>query len=258
MSANGLVGRYVSLNDARAASGVRLVVTKGICGPWAEAAKSLLHVKRVEHLRVHHLPGAENTELAAWVGCNSAPVLVVDDEPPRAGWAEILATAERIAPEPALIPANEDERVLMMGMAHALCGEDGFGWNRRLLYFASAQRMLAQVPDADRESFDRIRGKYGAGDDAHAKARLLSILEMLAARLGRNAYYLGSRLTALDIYSAAFMAMLRPLPEAVCSMSDELRASYTETDADLLSAAAPLLTHRDLIYERYLELPLRL
>ena len=49
------------------APGLRLVVTDGIPGPWVESARGLLHVKSIDN----------------------APVAVLDDEAPRAGWADI-------------------------------------------------------------------------------------------------------------------------------------------------------------------------
>lgn len=257
-------GGYVSVDAARAAAGLRLVVTSGIPGPWVEAAKGILHVKRLEHVRVHHIAGEENPEIVAWTGCNNAPIAIFDNEPARAGWADILALAERLEPRPALIPADEGARALMLGLCHALCGEDGFGWNRRLLYFAAAEQALAQANlVSDRAGFDRMRGKYGAGDVARARGRSLSVLALLADRLRTQQaqgsdYYFGLGLTALDIYSATFMAMLRPLPEEVCPMGPVLRAAYTAEDMETLGVAAPLLAHRDIIYQRHLELPLRL
>ena len=262
--ADAVPGAYVDVDTARATAGLRLVVTCGIPGPWVEAAKGILHVKRLDHVRVHHMAGEENAGIVAWTGCNNAPVAIFDDEPARAGWADILALAERLAPRPALIPQDEGDRALMLGMCHALCGEDGFGWNRRLLYFAAAEQALAQANVvSDRAGFDRMRGKYGSGDVARARGRSLSILVLLADRLraqharGFDTYF-DSGLTALDIYSATFMAMLRPLPEDVCPMGPVLRAAYTADDPEILAAAAPLLAHRDIVYQRHLELPLRL
>ncbi|AMK19996.1 hypothetical protein K663_18176 [Sphingobium sp. MI1205] len=256
-------GRYVSLADAVHAQGLRLVVTAGIPGPWVEAAKSILWVKRIDHLRVHHQAGAVNAPLTEWTGANSAPVAIFEDEPPRAGWAEILALAERIAPLPALIPADERDRATMFGLAHALCGEDGFGWNKRLLFFARAEVAMAAAPDEAREGFDRMRRKYGAGDAYRAHGRVLSVLGLLTDRLREqmargSRYLVGDTLTAADIYCACFMAMVRPLPQDHCRLDDAMRATYTEHDPALVEAAADLLAFRDRIYADHLELPMRL
>jgi len=257
---------YVPIERARTMPGLKLVATPGVPNPWTEAARGILHVKRLDHLRVAQQAGEANEALVAWTGINSAPILIHDDPPPRSGWIEILLLAERLAPEPALIPADEGARAAMFGMAHALCAEDGFGWNRRLLFFADAEAALARLGDSvDRDGFDRMNRKYGhGGDAAHARARLASILRMLSAHLlARHAegqrHYLGDRLTALDIYSATFMAMVRPLPLDLCPIAADLHASYTATDPAITGAAHDILfAHRDFIYRDYLELPVRL
>lgn len=254
---------FVPLEAAIAAPGLRLVTTEGIPGPWVEAAKGILHVKGIDHVRVRHRAGEANIDLVAWTGINNAPVAVLDDELPRAGWSEILVMAERIAPDPALIPADERGRARLFGMAHALCGEDGFGWNKRLLFFARAEAAMAAAPAEASGGFNVMRRKYGAGDASRAYGRVLSVMAMLSDILADQArrgsgYLIGDTLTALDIYSACFTAMIRPLPEALCPMSDALRATYTEQDPVLVDAAAAMLDHRDRIYEAHLELPMRL
>lgn len=257
---------YIPIEQAKAMRGLRLMTTPGIPNPWTESAKGILHVKGLAYARVAQRVGEANAELVAWTGINSAPILLHDDAPPRAGWIEILLLAERLAPEPRLIPADEKERAALFGMAHELCSEDGFGWNRRLLFFADAQAAMAKLgPSVDRGGFDRMNRKYGhGGDAAHAHARLLAVLGLLVDRLkaqraAGSPYYGGDRLSALDIYSACFMAMVRPLPLALCPVSPELHASYTATDPAMLDAADPILfAHRDFIYETHLELPVRL
>lgn len=256
-------GRFVPLEAAVAAPGLRLVVTEGIPGPWVESAKGILHVKDIDHLRTRHRAGEANEGLVAWTGINNAPVAMLDDEPPRAGWSEILVMAERIAPSPPIVPIDESQRALMFGMAHALCGEDGFGWNKRLLFFARAEEAMAAAPPEARAGFDSMRRKYGAGDRRRARDRVLSVMTMLTARLAEQAqrgtpYYLGEGLTALDIYSACFMAMIRPLPQDICPLDDAMRATYTEQDPLLVDAACALLDHRDHMYEHHLERPMRL
>src|SRR3546814_5770445 len=83
--------------------------------------------------------GTPNEELKAWTGQTSAPVAMLDDDRPRAHWSEVLILAEQLAAEPRLIPADQDERTLMFGLCHEICGDDGLGWNARLLIFATQQ-----------------------------------------------------------------------------------------------------------------------
>ena len=94
---------YASVEEAKAAHGMRLVLTRGVPGPWSESAKSILWAKKIPYLPVAQEGGGANLELLAWTGRENAPVTIYEGEPPRAGWAEILWQAERIAPDPALL-----------------------------------------------------------------------------------------------------------------------------------------------------------
>ena len=87
---------------------------------------------------------------------------------------------------------------------------------------------------------------------------------MLATRLkaqqvAGSAFYIGDTLTAVDVYSATFMAMFKPLPQEACPMDAATRAAFETLDASTAQALDPLLlAHRDMMYQRYLELPLSL
>ncbi len=257
---------YVSIGQAVTMPGLRLVTTPGIPNPWTESAKGILYVKGLEFVRVAQHAGEANPDLVAWTGLNSAPIVVYEGDPPRAGWAEILLLAERLAPEPRLIPTNERDRSAMFGLAHELCSEDGFGWNRRLHFFADAEAAMAKLSSwVDRSGFDRMNCKYGyGGDAAHARARMAAVLGLLVDHLKAqqamgSRYYIGEQLTAIDIYAACFMAMVRPLPLDLCSISSDLHASYSATDPAIIDAADPILfEHRDFVYQTHLELPVRL
>ena len=58
----------------------------------------------------------DNDALKKWAGELSGPVVIYDNELPRTGWAEILMLAERLAPEPALLPSDplEHSRVVTL------------------------------------------------------------------------------------------------------------------------------------------------
>ena len=108
--------------------------------------------------------------------------------------------------------------------------------------------------------------RHGYSRDAAAKApaRVAAILSALSTVLGEQyaagrPFFVGDRLSALDIYWAAFAALLEPLRSDVCPTPDYIRPLYVLDDPELRSAAAPLLLeHRDRIYRAYLELPVRL
>jgi len=94
--------------------------------------------------------------------------------------------------------------------------------------------------------------------------RIRALLRMLAAHLGEQReagsdFYVGSSLTAIDIYGATAMAFFRPLPEEQCVMRASTRADFDMRDDETDAALDPILfEHRDRIYREYLELPLSL
>ena len=256
--------RYVEPEEARDLPGLRLALTTGVPGPWGEAAKSVLHVKKIPFVPVRQTAMEPNEALVAWTGHRNAPIAVYEDEPPRVGWEEILALAERLAPEPALVPGDERERALVMGMSHALCSEDGLGWNRRHQLLAPA--LAAPGADANPAlAGSRVLGRsYGWSEAAAARAndRVCSILrffsEQLAAqRAAGREYLVGDALSAVDIYWATFAAMLQPMPNERCPMPEGLRAGYGHVTPEIAEALDPaLLAHRDLVYDRHLRLPM--
>lgn len=255
--------QYVEPSAARDMPGLRLALTVGVPGPWSEAAKAILAVKGIAYIPVAQYGGKENAELVAWTGCRNAPIAVLDDEKPRSGWAEILLLAERLRPEIPLLPADPAERALVFGLSHEICGEEGFGWTRRLTMFDA---ILATVRSGApiEPGLQAMLRDYRISEAASAAAtpRLVALLDMLAARLhaqraaGRR-YLVGDTLTACDLYWASFAAMLEPLPEEVNPMPGFLRRVYTACAAEVDAAKDPILfEHRDFIYATHLTLPL--
>ncbi|MCO5056331.1 MAG: hypothetical protein M9905_00320 [Rhizobiaceae bacterium] len=252
---------YVSTEEAIARDGLRMVVVGGIPSPWGEAAKGILHVKAIGWSAVRLAYDDEAQK--KWTGQRSGPVAFHDGEKPRSGWADILLLAERLAPQPALLPADADDRALMMGLAHEICGEEGLGWARRLQLVHGG---LTGTGGFAEPVAAYLGKKYGYRPDRGAEAgvRVRALLTMLAGRLtaqqaAGSAYYLGGSLTALDIYSAAFMALFRPLPEETCAMDPRTRRVFETLDPETEAALDPaLIAHRDMMYERHLELPLKL
>ena len=208
-----------------------MVVVGGMPSPWGEAAKGILHIKGIDWTAVRLVYDSE--PLKEWAGQRSGPVAIYDDDKPRAGWAEILLLAERLAPTPALLPKDAAERALVFGLAHEICGEDGLGWSRRLqLIHAGLQGAGGFAP--------RVAGylakKYGHSPEtgSAAGARVVALLGMLAARLkaqkaAGSRYYVGNALTAVDVYSATFMALLRAA--AARAMCDGRRLARRLRDA---------------------------
>ena len=257
---------WLSVEEARGQRGLRLALTAGIPGPWSESAKAVFHVKKIPFLRVRQDGGQPNDALFAWTGERNAPLAVLDDEPARSRWTDILFLAERLAPDPSLIPSDPRERATMFGLAHEICGQEGFGWWRRLMLL---HPMLVAAPDpipAPLQIVATLGARYGysraAGEAAPARvAAILAMLsEVLRAQHGRGRrFFVGDALSAVDLYWAAFAAMVEPLPDDLCPMAAGLRRGYVLADPTARAAADPiLLEHRDLIYRQYLELPVRL
>jgi glutathione S-transferase len=261
------VAEYIGVEEAKDLPGLRLVLTQGVPGPWGEAAKGMFHVKGIPFARVAQRGGQANAEIEAWTGRANAPQAVWQDEPARSGWAEIILLAERLEPEPRLLPAGAGERADLFGLAFLVAGEEGFGWQRRLMMLHPMLSLPEDALPADhpmRQVTQRLGGRYGYSAEAAAAApgRAAAILRALSARLeaqkrAGSPYFLGDALSALDVLWAAFAALLKPLPEEQCPFAEMLRTQYTASDPLLLEAASPLLLeHRDFVYEKHLPLPL--
>lgn len=252
---------YVSVEEAITTPGLRMVVVGRIPSPWSEAAKGILHIKKIPWTAVRL--AYDNPALKAWAGQRSAPVVVYEDEPPRSGWAEILQLAERLAPSPSLLPSAEADRAMALGLANSICGEQGLGWWRRLQLVEAGLRGTGGFPP---EVAAYIGRKYGHTPEtgAVAKDQAAKLLTMLSTRLkaqhaAGSPYYVGQALTAVDVYSATFLALLRPLPHDACPMDATTRSAFAfrepPTDAALDEV---LLAHREMMYRDHLALPLSL
>jgi hypothetical protein len=177
--------QYVSPEEAMKRGGLRMVVVGQVPSLWSEAAKGILHIKRIEWVAVRLAYDSE--PLKEWAGQRSGPVAVYKDERPRAGWAEILLLAERLAPAPSLLPADPAERALAFGLAHEICGESGLGWSRRLQLVHAGLHKAGGFPERVAKYLGK---KYGYSPEAGAASgpRVVQLLAMLAARLKRNAW----------------------------------------------------------------------
>lgn len=226
----------------------------GIPTPWSEAAKGIFRIKAVPFVAVRM--GPFDKDVKKWTRARNVPVAMYEEEPARTGWADILELAERIAPQPTLVPETPSDRVRMFGLAHELMGEGGLLWSGRLLTIAEG------LASEGERGFPPMVGqylgaRYGFTSDRLplARSRVSEGLALLADTLGGQPYYFGDRLTALDVYSAAAMNILDPLPEEMCPMLAPIRNAF-ETMRAQLAVPQPLLDHRARMYERHLELPI--
>ena len=266
--------RYVEVAEARKMSGLRIVLgAYAIPGPFRESCKGIFHVKGMEFVPVRTGdPGSSDvalgmggtqSELVEWTGQASAPVVAWNDERPRSSWIDQLNLAERLAPEPPLVPDDVDDRVLLFGLANELLGENGLLWSKRLLMVHDPLQVLPPN-DPQREFWIHLGAKYGYSPAAADRAadRIVAVLgavdrQLEAQRRRGRRYLIGERLSALDIYWAASCAILAPMPPDRCPMADAFRGVYGNSNPAIAAALTPaLLAHRDFVYETHLELPI--
>jgi glutathione S-transferase len=253
--------RFVALEEARAATGLKLVVAASLPSPWSEAAKGILHVKGIDALLVRF--ASTDKAVREWMGWHNVPVLLAPGEPIRTHWTEILETAERLGGEgtPSLVPTDEDDRMRLFGLAHELLGENGLVWSSRLLVIHRGLVTEGQEGFPLRIA-QYLAPKYGyapARVDA-ARARIRSVQERFARLLEGEDYLLGRGLTALDVYLACAIWPFAPMSDELCPDTHPIvRHAFATAAPDLTKTVpAALVAHRDRIYAKHLELPVRL
>jgi glutathione S-transferase len=265
---------YIAIAEARRMPGLRIVLgAYPIPGPWRESCKGVFYVKGLKYVAVRTGNegssdlalgmGGTQTELIEWTGQASAPVVAWNEERPRASWIDQLNLAERLAPNPPLIPVDIDERARMFGLANELLGENGLVWVKRLLMVDGPLKSLS-ADDPQRGFWIFLGEKYGYSPAAAERAaqRIEAIVTALASQLtsqherGRR-FLIGDRLSALDVYWAACCGILAPMPPERCPMADAFRGTYGNTDPRIGKALTrELLAHRDFIYDEHLEMPI--
>lgn len=249
---------YLNVEQARNLPGLRLALTRGVPGPWSEAAKALFRHHGVAYSPVEQIAGAENPELVEWTRHRNAPIAVYENEPPRVRWLEILDLAERLGSGPSLVPEDRADRIFMVGLINEIAGEGGLAWNARVLMLhaaAAAQSTSA----ADNPMFAEYRYDPGLVDANIVKIQ--SFLDYLAdhikTRAAQGSHYLvGDGFTAADIYWTFFSNMLEPMPPAQCPMPDGLRAVWGVVAQSISGYDPVLIEHRNRMLNDHLELPL--
>ena len=136
-------------------------------------------------------------EIKRWTGTRNAPAVLYDDEPPRTGWAEIVALGERLGGRMSLVPEDGERRVRMFGLSHEILGEGGLGWNVRLL-LTHASLTTDGRAGWPKPVAEYLAPRYGYAPDRApaARARAIETLRLLDAVLAESrgrghAYFLG-------------------------------------------------------------------
>ena len=257
---------YIEPEEARHLPGLKLVLTVGVPGPWGESAKKILEYKGIDYLPVAQYASQPNESLVEWTGIRNAPILIFEDEPPRTNFQDIVAFAERLRPEPRLLPDEPEDRLLCLGISAEICGEGGFGWKRRHVMRDAHKARPADAPAVGNPGLDRktMAKAYGGTEQeaADSPRYLAAMLDALARRLEAqrargSSYFVGDSVTACDIHWACFSALLDPMPHEVNPMPDWLRVSYSYLGPVLEQHKHPLLLeHRDHMFQAHLGLPL--
>ena len=185
---------YIKPIEAKSLRGLRLALTVGVPGPWGESAKKMLEYKGIDYVAVEQHPAQPNEDLVAWTGVRNAPIAIYNDEAPKTNFQDIVALAERLNPNPSLIPSEWNERIICFGISNEICGEGGFGWSRRLMATSSPRqrslseqeiKILSKAPNLDRDTMEKAYGSSKI-QAARASDRVKEILVGLKHRIRRQ------------------------------------------------------------------------
>ena len=251
--------QYFSVNEAKKETGLRLVLTRDVPGPWSEAAKAILRTRNVDYVPVEQHGGRDNVELVEWTGHRNAPIALYNNEPPRVRWQEILDLAERLGSGPSLYPEDIEQRIAMVGLSSEICNEGGLAWHARMLMLNMTYKAHGNVVFAKNPMFQEYGFSEQAVIDATARVeQILGHLTMLikTQREKGSIYLIGDSLSAADIYWACFSNMLEALPHEQNPMPDSLRQGWSALAAGISSYDSVLIEQRNAIFERHLWLPM--
>lgn len=249
---------YLTVAEARKQPGLRLALTRGVPGPWSEAAKAIFTLRNVDYVPVQQLAGGDNPELVEWTRHRNAPVALYENEAPRVRWLELLDLAETLGSGPSLVPEDRDDRMFMVGLINEIAGEGGMAWNARGLMFHAG--IVAQGPAAA-ENPMYADYRYDGEEIEANTVKIQGFLDYLAAHIkaqqGKGSHFLvGSELTAADVYWAYFSNMLELLPAEQCPVPDGLRAVWGVLAQSITGYDPVLIEQRNRIFADHLLLPL--
>ena len=251
--------KYLTSAEARDLSGLRLVLTRGMPAPYSMSARAVFDLQGVGYAPVEQIGAGSNEDLLDWTRHRNAPIAIYNDEPPRAGWLDIMNLAERLGTGPSLVPEGIDERVKMIGLINELIGENGLIWNMRLLMLGlagpdRAAREAQRNPMYDQYGYSEAARQAAPGKVESVLAYFTSHVHSQRAR-GSN-YLFGERLSAADVYWAYFSLIFETLPEELCPMPAPLRKSYDLGSEAVGGCDAVLIEQREFIFANHLPLPM--
>ena len=254
---------WLPLEQALGAPGLRVApVRAGVPSPWSEFVRACFHVNRIPYSLVDARDADRSLKsIKTLTGQESLPVVFWNDERPLSHWLEQLLLAERISPQPRLLPNDPFERAKVVGLIAELCSEAGFGWHRRVIMIA---RLLTEPNFGERERGigHYLSKKYQHSTDSVERStkRCEEIVATFAdLQAAGHDYLSGSNLTALDLAWAAFAALIQPLPEDLCAVKPLWRDLYAWMPSMTPRGSVEgLLSLRERIYRDWLPLPVDL
>jgi hypothetical protein len=254
---------WISLSEGLKRPGLRLVLLRaGVPSPWSEFCRAIFHVKQLDYAQLEGRdPVTGLTLLRQTTAQESMPVAFWNEERPRTNWLDILHLAERLGGQPRLLSDKSEERVRAIGLCAELCSEGGFGWHRRVVLI---HNLLTndEFGERERRIGHYMAGKYGyqpgsvQGSIQRCEDIVATFARLHSAQNGSDVYFEGNSLSAIDLAWAAFAALIRPLPQEHCAMSDTWRSLYTwEPTMTPAQTVGALLQRRDRVYAAHLRLP---
>lgn len=249
---------YQEINEVINADGLRIVLVQGFPSPWGQAAKAMMEYKALDYIAGAQQARGENAALVEWAGVNSAPVVAWNREAPLNRWDDILLLLERLAPEKSLIPEAQSERTQVFGLAHAICGPLGFGWNRRLEgIHLGAEAGIAPGDFGEKYGYNKSDGEQARQRSINFLRYLTNILKSQKDKGGH--YIVGDSLTAVDFYWAAFSNLAAIQSPKECPLAPEIRKRFERVAPEVSAAIDPILIeHRDRIMHEYFKIPMEL
>ena len=245
--------QHVDLETGKSARGVRIVSSAIVPSPWSEAAKALFTIAKVPFVVVRAVP--RDPAIAGWTGAHTCPLSFTT-----------TSRCDRVVADPALaarlgdvLPRDLHDRVTTTGLIHEIAGEDGLGWNARLMMIHAGLTTNGArgLRHRRRSTSPRSTATRPSGSPRRARVRSRSSPRSASVSAVRRIFG-GDRPNALDAYVATFLTPLREISEADCpSLQPPMRAGLAAA-ADELGAHVPpsLFALRARMFERHLEWPI--
>ena len=145
-----------------------------------------------------------------------------------------------------------------MGLGYSICGQLGFGWNRRLDgVHARAQSGLAVGWLGEKYGYNETDGALAASRAIEFLDYLTGVLKAQAER--GSSYIVGGSLSAVDFYWAAFSNLVVIQPPEECPLDPAIRPMFESVTPAVAAAVDPILIeHRDRVMQSYFKLPMEL